>query len=541
MPADHTWLLFKHWARNARDTLFPARRRREELRTSWGRQGDGDARMADRYHRLTAERRDHHRDLDEQTWDDLEFPRIFRCLDTTLTLPGRHILFDRLHRLDTEADELASRFSACERFMADKAVRDDIRDTLARHLGGDKGLHLADALFGNTDIRPRKRVAWLCWSLACAGALIAVLSGHMPAWPWILMLAANFVLLVRHQWEMAHESETMMACMALLNTADTLAARHADMPDTPALAKLAARRPQRAAMRRVLRPLAWTKTEPVSWFTVWFNLLLATDLTLHAHIRTRFARLRHTVADDYTLVGSIDATMAAASFLHRQDVYCQPTFGDARTLSIQDGIHPLLPDGQANSITLARRSALITGSNMAGKTTFIKMLAINIVFAQTLGFCLARRAVMPRARVLASIHGRHSVAAGKSHYFAEIERIKACFAVAADTDAHVLVIDELFSGTNTVERIAIARSVLEALARHAIVLATTHDVELQAPLAGQFDLFHFREDPSVDGYFDYRLRPGTTHVRNAIRLLAELGFPEPVIGRAMDYAARPDA
>src|SRR5699024_3847742 len=135
-----------------------------------------------------------------------------------------------------------------------------------------------------------------------------------------------------------------------------------------------------------------------------------------------------------------------------------------------------------NSIRLQHRSALVTGSNMAGKTTFIKMLGTNVVLARTFGFCLAARAIIPRVRVLASIQGSHSVASGKSHYFAEVERINAFFDSGSDGYRSLLVIDKLFSGTNTTERVAIARSVLESLARESIVLATTHDVELQTVL-----------------------------------------------------------
>ncbi|MFK2899421.1 hypothetical protein ISP15_03670 [Dyella jejuensis] len=100
---------------------------------------------------------------------------------------------------------------------------------------------------------------------------------------------------------------------------------------------------------------------------------------------------------------------------------------------------------------------------MAGKTTFIKMLASNAILAQTVGFCLATAATVPRSTVMASIHGAHSVKSGKSHYFAEIETIDGFIRERAYGGIKMLAIDEPFSGTNTVERIAIARAVLESL------------------------------------------------------------------------------
>jgi len=136
-----------------------------------------------------------------------------------------------------------------------------------------------------------------------------------------------------------------------------------------------------------------------------------------------------------------------------------------------------------------------------------------------------------------SIRGEHSVESGKSHYFAEVEEIQSFLASAAHGECRVFLIDELFSGTNTVERIAAARAVLKALAATSQVLVTTHDVELRALLGDAYELYHFRENPDIDGFFDYRPRPGPVTERNAIRLLARMGFPEEIVADALAFAA----
>nr|WP_225561933.1 hypothetical protein [Rhodanobacter sp. DHB23] len=213
--------------------------------------------------------------------------------------------------------------------------------------------------------------------------------------------------------------------------------------------------------------------------------------------------------------------------------HCQPELAATPTLEIIEGSHPLLPGGVRNSIRLDGSSALVTGSNMAGKTTFVKMLAINAILGRTAGFCLAARAVLPRLPVMAAIHGEHSVAAGKSHYFAEIEAIRGFLDSETHHGGGLFVLDEPFSGTNTAERIAIAHAVLRALGERSLVLVTTHDVELQAMLGERYALHHFQENPEVDGYFDYRLRSGAATGRNAIRLLARMGFPSGVVHAAL--------
>jgi DNA mismatch repair ATPase MutS len=169
---------------------------------------------------------------------------------------------------------------------------------------------------------------------------------------------------------------------------------------------------------------------------------------------------------------------------------------------------------------------------MAGKTTFIKMIGMNIALGRALGVCFASSAVIPRSPVMTSIRLEHSIESGKSHFFSEIERILVFLRNAEDTGKGVFLIDELFRGTNTPERVAAGKAVLEALGRHAQVLATTHDVELQAHLGQQFAIYHFTESPDLPEVFDYKLRAGISNTRNAIKLLERIGFSEPIIREA---------
>jgi len=134
------------------------------------------------------------------------------------------------------------------------------------------------------------------------------------------------------------------------------------------------------------------------------------------------------------------------------------------------------------------------------------------------------------------IRGEHSVESGKSHYFAEMTAIQTFIECADHGSCRLFLIDELFNGTNTVERLAAGRAVLERLGRNAQVLVTTHDVELQDDVAGPYDLYYFQEDPDVDGWFDYRLRAGRTERRNAIQLLARNGFPADLVADALRYS-----
>jgi DNA mismatch repair ATPase MutS len=185
------------------------------------------------------------------------------------------------------------------------------------------------------------------------------------------------------------------------------------------------------------------------------------------------------------------------------------------------------------SVSLIHRSAVVAGPNMAGKTTFIRTIAINLILSRTLNICLARSAILPRATVHSSIKREDALLDGQSYFFAELDQILGFVKLAAEPQLRLFLIDEPFRGTNTVERIAASSSVLRHLAQHHIVLASTHDGELQELLRDSFDMFNF-SDQVVEGKygFDYIIRPGPAQSRNAIRLLGLRGYPASVTTEA---------
>lgn len=268
----------------------------------------------------------------------------------------------------------------------------------------------------------------------------------------------------------------------------------------------------------------------------WLNLLFLADHVAAVLVARNLRRHRDTLAQIFLQVGSLDADIAIASWLQRIPAHCLPAITTEKTIELIGGFHPLLSAPVATSVVLSGQSALVAGSNMAGKTTFIKMVGANIILGRTIGVCFAAGAVIPRAKVMASIRAEHSIESGKSHFFAELERILSFVQRAERDGREVFLIDELFRGTNTPERIAAGKAVLESLGAHAQVLVTTHDVELQHLLGPSFLTFHFVENPELPEVFDYRLRPGISTTKNAIKLLEKVGFPPAIVREARRIA-----
>jgi DNA mismatch repair ATPase MutS len=122
----------------------------------------------------------------------------------------------------------------------------------------------------------------------------------------------------------------------------------------------------------------------------------------------------------------------------------------------------------------------------------------------------------------------------KSYYFEEVNVIGELLKEAITPFQHLFILDEVFKGTNTIERVAAAKAVLSYLNKNNnIVFVSTHDIELAELLVNEFDLYHFVEDIKSDQLvFDHKLKTGPLKTRNAIKLLALSGYPAEIIAEA---------
>jgi DNA mismatch repair ATPase MutS len=180
---------------------------------------------------------------------------------------------------------------------------------------------------------------------------------------------------------------------------------------------------------------------------------------------------------------------------------------------------------------------LVTGSNMAGKTTLLRAVGVNVLLAQAGGPVCAASLRWRRARVRTSIHVQDALGEGVSLYLAELRRLKAVVDAAAlpgHAEPVLYLLDEVLHGTNSADRRTATRAVLARLsAAGAVGVVTTHDLELadEPALARATELLHFREryEPGSGASgprmtFDYVARPGKATSANALALLGLLGL-----------------
>ena len=204
---------------------------------------------------------------------------------------------------------------------------------------------------------------------------------------------------------------------------------------------------------------------------------------------------------------------------------------------MEGGWHPLLTHPVKNSIR-ADRGVLLTGSNASGKSTFLKTIAINTILAQTVHTCIAKRHRGSFLKVLTSMALRDNLAGGESYYMVEIRSLKRILEECEKPEPVLCIVDEVLRGTNTIERIAASSQILHSLAKPKVLaMAATHDIELSYILEKEYDNYHFEEEiQEKDVVFDYKLRTGRAMTRNAIRLLAMIGYDPKIIEAAQESA-----
>jgi DNA mismatch repair ATPase MutS len=219
--------------------------------------------------------------------------------------------------------------------------------------------------------------------------------------------------------------------------------------------------------------------------------------------------------------------------------YCLPVFTQQKKIVCEDIYHPLLTNPVKNSATIAK-GFLLTGCNASGKSTFLKTIAVNAIFAQSIHTCTAAGYQTGFFRIATSMSLKDDILAGDSSYMAEIKAMKRLLNLGKDGEHPALVLaDEVLRGTNTGERIAASTQILKSLNHeNSLCLAATHDVELTGLLANEYDNYHFEERwENDDIHFPYLLLPGPATTQNAIKLLRVMGYDEELV-RAAENALK---
>lgn len=480
--------------------------------------------------------------IDERTVDDLDLDTIFTRIDGTESTVGQQCLYARLIDSRTSPLARARLDGAATRLARDAALQARVAGTLRGLVDSRAGM-LPEMFLGAMPARP---VYWPVFPLLTLAAVVSIAA---IAWYPRALFAVMVIGILNAVLKAVHkESITGMAAALHMVPSLLRAGRAFEAIDCEEFAtEQGVLREHLPALRSVGVSTAWLSLEPgqanelISSLYEYVNLALGLDLLAFAICIKALLDHRAELRAVFEAVGSFDVALSVARWRASLESWCKPVFTEpAKRICVRRLVHPLLDEPVANDLDVDGAGVLITGSNMSGKTTFVRAVGVNVVLAQALDTALAESYEAPELVVRASIGRNDDLQSGKSYYLAEVESIGRLVAAAGGDRQQLFLIDEIFRGTNTTERVAAGRAVLAWLTRgNDIVLVATHDLELLDLLDGQYQPFHFREQVVGDELlFDYTMRAGLSSTRNAIALLRLMRFPQALVDDATATAER---
>jgi hypothetical protein len=372
----------------------------------------------------------------------------------------------------------------------------------------------------------------------------------LPAGVWLIPLAAQIALLVATARQVREAFDLAAARQGAAEAFERMLAQVERARFSSLLLRALQERlavsgtPPSTHMRRLK---SWTSAAELRQqflFHIVVNPLTLWDLHVLWGLSRWNERVGRRTADWFAALGELEALSSLATLAHGDPEARMPQIADpGGPLRAEKLGHPLIaPELRIdNDLQLpGPGSALIvTGSNMAGKSTLLRALGINTVLALAGGPVCAAAMSLPLVRLRASMRTQDSLQQGASYFHAELQKLRGVVDDAAAQPPILFLLDELLRGTNARARHVGARAVLlHLLDRGALGVVATHDVALstlEQEHPTRVRNMHFT-DVVVDGEmrFDYRLREGVVKTSNALRLLAMAGIDVPIDDDSVD-------
>jgi DNA mismatch repair ATPase MutS len=240
------------------------------------------------------------------------------------------------------------------------------------------------------------------------------------------------------------------------------------------------------------------------------------------------------VSNWFDAIAQLEVTVSFATLSFNNPEWCFPEINDDHfTLSGRQIGHPLiLKQYRVNndfSLNGTSRIDLVTGSNMAGKSTFLRSIGVNMILAYAGSCVCAERLSLSVARLMSSMRIEDNLAENTSTFYAELKKLKSIIDAVNEEQKTFILLDEILRGTNSLDRHTGSQALIQQLARHhAVGIIATHDIELsklENDLPRSIKNYHF--DVQVTGdklFFDYKLKHGVCKSMNASALMKQIGI-----------------
>lgn len=486
--------------------------------------------------------------LDGITVEDLGLEEVYADVDRTYTSPGANVLWNIMTDPLVDPMELSMRDNFIERLRTDVKLRNRAQKILT-DCGYEVSSDYMVPLMMEYSVAPGLLILMGVFGLILLGLILfSIITRSMQA-AITLVLPMLLVNAVLGSWVERKEDLSKLRKVKGLSFKGGITFQMASMMNLMNVLKAGVRiseDPNLAEMSPGIREHLKAVKPLFDSFRL-FSLLARVDIldyiaqiflfkhilfySTQARLKDDNAKLRAFV----WAVGYVDALLSIAAYRENLEQYnerwAKPVLsGKKAHLKLVDGVHPLVDDCIPNSMELQKQGLILTGSNMSGKSTFMRVLGLNAIMAQTLYMVLAKSYEASPFQVMSSIDPGDDVLSGKSYFMAEAEAVLRIINQLDGEIPGLFILDELFRGTNPTERISASVQIIDYIQGHnCLLILATHDRDIITYATGNFRKFYFTEKVGSEGLtFDYRLREGVSGTSNAIKILDLLGYPEEI-------------
>ena len=462
--------------------------------------------------------------VDDQTWYDLALHKVFDQLNYTQSSIGAEALYQKMRLLTFQPDDSLRELE--EFFERQPDLR--LRVQVIMNQLGKKNHNMARSIVANPGNQDSRIYLSLYIFLACLPVLSLFFLPFFKIQAFSVLIASvtfNIIFSSIRNWSNKTRLDQVSYLVRLFASAEKLS-------------RLAL--PKQEALKQAVQPFKKTKVissilqsptgnSEMEIILIYLNFLFLIPQIAQIYIYQQVRAHQKEAQETINLLGELE--VAISLLRHKRDgkLVCHPCFKQDGGIKGKGIYHPLLADPVANDVSF-EKNMVISGDNASGKSTYLKMVAINCILAQGLGFAYGESLELSYGHVMTSLDVSDDIEVGDSYFITESKTILRMIESLEKSGFHYFFIDELFKGTNTIERIGSGLGIVRWLSRHdCLYMISSHDIELVAASGAVNDNYHF-DSRYVDGeiVFDYQIKQGSAVTKNAVNTLKSLHFPSEI-------------
>ena len=462
--------------------------------------------------------------VDDQTWYDLALHKVFDQLNYTQSSIGAEALYQKMRLLTFQPDDSLRELE--EFFERQPDLR--LRVQVIMNQLGKKNHNMARSIVANPGNQDSRIYLSLYIFLACLPVLSLFFLPFFQIQAMSVLIASvtfNIIFSSIRNWSNKMRLDQVSYLVRIFASAEKLS-------------RLAL--PKQEALKQAVQPFKKTKvissilqsptgSSEMEIILIYLNFLFLIPQIAQIYIYQQVRAHQKEAQETINLLGELE--VAISLLRHKRDgkLVCHPCFKQDGGIKGKGIYHPLLADPVANDVSF-EKNMVISGDNASGKSTYLKMVAINCILAQGLGFAYGESLELSYGHVMTSMDVSDDIEVGDSYFITESKTILRMIENLKKPGFHYFFIDELFKGTNTIERIGAGLGIVRWLSgRNCLYMISSHDIELVVASGAVNDNYHF-DSRYVDGkiVFDYHIKQGAAVTKNAVNTLKSLHFPSEI-------------